>query len=978
MNTLFGILGTTALRLDDELVDDWGPPRLRAMLAALLTRPGTWMRWDTLTELMWTPDAEPKNPCGTLDSYASRLKPVLERLPGAPRVQSRNRRFRIPADPADVDFGYFQVMAQRAREATEPGSAAELAQDAIRLWRGPALDDLRTEPANRWRRQASLYQLVPAYITLLNAWLALDEPDRALLALDEVQREHPHEVRLAMLRISALAARGHRIDATTYFREVRAALMELGDEESALLLHKHHDSLMFPAKPSVPQPPPPAAVDALCTLPPDFQDFIGRSDQLAALDAAGLGPGGSPRHAVLVIDGPPGVGKSTLAIHWAHRVRGRVDEVAYFDLNGFADEEPVDPRSVIDALLIHLAPDDGNVKPDGNRQAALRQLIADRRLLVVLDNAANSHHVNDLLTVLVECLVLVASRNRLTMLSSKGAKAITVPPLGPAECAELLTARLAGRAPLPDPVSAFAAACGGLPLIVNLLADHLATHTGPPAPPNADDLVFEIGRDGDGHLSPERVFGWSYHALPEPARRVFRLVALHPAGDFSLASAAACAGMAEVATRDALGVLVGGHLLARAGGRQRYQFHDLLRRYARHRATLEDPAERARALRRVLDHYLFSAHAAQRALFPVQHARDLDLRCYPGARPADFATAGEAGAWFAAERTALVRAVALAAEHGDYGHAWRLADCVSAYLMRHGHFSDCRRVHELAASAARADGALEAEASSHHELGLLLMAEGDTEQARTHLTAAHEWASAAGHDRARSAVLKAQGELELAAGSVTTAVRLLSEHQDLTQRLGDEESRAWGHSALGKALLQAGNIREAEFHLRQAEYHSRMLGDISALAETLEGLAAIHRRRREWATAAEYLDNALALTATNDIPVAARLHVALAALHLDRGSPEAAAPPARRGVTLARRINAVATLAEGLDLLGTVCDHLHDRKQAHLNWTQALHAYTQLGDQVRAHQVRARLNAMGTQDAASPPEPDDDTHSGLT
>ncbi|MGW5052696.1 BTAD domain-containing putative transcriptional regulator [Actinokineospora sp. NPDC004072] len=976
MNALFGILGTTALRIDGQFVDDWGPPRLRAMLAALLTRPGKWMRWEALTELMWTPQAEPKNPTGTLDSYASKLKPVLERLPGQPRVQTRDRKFRIPADPTDVDLWCFQDLARMAREATAPDRAAELAQEAIRLWRGPALDDLRTEAAERWRRQAARYQLVPAYLTLVDAWLVLDEPDRALIALEEIQREHPTDVELAKVRITALVARGHRREEIAYFHETRAALLELGDEEGAQVLLDHHNALMFPAKPSAPPPPPAAAGQALCTLPPDYPDFLGRADQLAALDAAAFDAAGAPRRGVLLVDGPPAVGKSTLAIHWAHRVRDRVDEVAYFDLNGFAEEEPVDPRAVVEALLVHLHPEGGgDLRRD--RQAALRQLVAGRMVLVVLDNAANAQHVADLLAVLAECLVLVASRNRLTSLSGKGARAVTVPPLTTAESAELLAARLAGRVPLPRPVAAFAAVCGGLPLIVTLLAEHLASHTGPPALPDADELLQEIGRDGDDGSSPERVFGWSYRVLPDQVQRVFRLAGLHPAGDFSLAAAAACAGMNEAATRDALGVLVGGHLLARAGGRQRFQFHDLLRSYARQRVGLEDPGEQARGVRRLLDFYLFSAHSANAAQFPVQHSRSLDLRCGPGVRPLAFTTAADARTWCETERTALVRAVALAVEHGEHAHAWRLADCFSAHLMRHGHFSDCRRLHELAAEAARADGNLEAEASNHLELGLLLMAEGDTDQARFSLTAAQEWARASGNDRALSAVHKAMGELELTSGSVSTAIRHLRDHLALAHQLNDGESLAWANIALGKALLKASNTGDAEFHLRHGEFHSRMLGEPSALAECLEGLADLHRGRREWATAVGYVEAALALTAATDLPVAARLHISLATLHLDRGAPEPAESAARTGVTLARRINALATLARGSEVHGTACERLGNRRQANVCWTQALHAYAQLRDQTGVTRIRARLNSTPGEGPTNPIQPDDDTHSGL-
>jgi tetratricopeptide (TPR) repeat protein len=218
------------------------------------------------------------------------------------------------------------------------------------------------------------------------------------------------------------------------------------------------------------------------------------------------------------------------------------------------------------------------------------------------------------------------------------------------------------------------------------------------------------------------------------------------------------------------------------------------------------------------------------------------------------------------------------------------------------------------------------------------------------------------------------GDLELDRGAVDTAITHFTELHDVARELDDHEMIAWANVTLGRALHQAGRTRDARFHLHQAEYFCRMLGDTSILAEALAGLAEIHRDRREWSTARDYLTDALAMT-TADVPVTARLSLALAALDLDSGAPRAGEPHARRGVTLARRINAVALLAQGYDLLGVIYTRLGDRGQAHSCWAHALHAYERIGGHGRIKEIRALLNAVRA-DEPHRVDPDDDSHAG--
>ncbi|GGS57838.1 AfsR/SARP family transcriptional regulator [Actinokineospora fastidiosa] len=966
VNTLFAILGTTALRLDGELTDEWGPPRLRALLAVLLAHPGRWLSSDRLTAWIWPPESEPQYPSGALDSYASRLRPVLHRLPTRCVLSTRERRYRLDVDPGVIDYHDFRRLVAAARGMSDPGRAAAAAESAVRLWRGPALEDLRTAEADRWRRRAVRDELIPAYETLFTAWLRMGDPDRVLVGLQDVQADHPADVRLAMIRLSALMARGHDRDAAEYHLSIRAMLREEGESGKADLLRRHYDHLVTQQQRSETraleaEPSPGAALrNGPRSLPPDPVDFTGRAGELAALDDVARVAGGSPRRGVVLIDGMVGVGKTALAVHWAHRVRDHFDGDLYIDLHGFSDTPPVDPHAVVDEFLVALGAPAGTTTNPVHRQALLRDALAGRHLLVVLDNAADSNHVLGLIPSLAGCLVLVTSRKRLTTLATRtGGRALTVSPMDPAESADLLTARLSGPAMESDHLTAFLGLCGGLPFMINLLAQYLATHAATPAMAEIEDLILEIGRDGDGDTSADRVFGWSYTALPPPAQRLFRLLGVHPGVEFTLDAIAACARMDRAETRDILAILVGAHLLDRAGGHHRYRCHDLSRRYSRRRAAREDTQEEIRAAeRRLLAHYTLHAHEAHRALFPSQATRPFDSLDEETVTAAGFACEDDARAWFAQERQTLNHIIAMAAERGHHGYAWRLVDYVATYLERQGHRHDCRKAYLIAVAAAQADGQGEAWGSAHLEVGRLLIGEGDIEEARRHLQEAHRWADESGQDRPMAAVLKALGDLESTSGNHEAAVALYRRLYDIAHRLQDHEALTWAHCALGGALHQTGRLDEATTHLHQAQFFAAHIGDDSALAIALASLAAVKRDVHDWSSAVGLYGSALALVSDSDLPVTAKLCVDLGRLHLDRGEVGPAEHHTRRGVTLARRINALPLVASGLDLLGTIHHHRGDRRGAATAWSQALHAATRLRDDAQAERLRGRLKEL--------------------
>jgi DNA-binding SARP family transcriptional activator len=577
VDAAFGILGRTALRIDGTLDENWGAPRERAVLATLLINPGRSVPINTLIDWVWPQDvAPPRNRVPTFHTYATRIRRSLQRADTQVNLVAQDGSYRLEVDRTGIDYYRFGSLMAQVRSAQRQGQSPDvlpLALEAIDLWRGRPLDDLASEPAAAWRRRVLQDEWVPANIILLEALLEMDEFGEVLTRLNDLQVDHEHDVTLAKLRMSALHGLSRTSEVTSYYFSVRRRLLSEADEQAAEHLRQHHEGLRGTDQGSAPNVAPVPR-----QLPHDMADFVGRVDLLRALDIATTRPthesGG-----VVILDGMAGVGKTALAVHWGHLARHRFpDGELFVNLNGFSDGVMVPQSRVVDDFLIALGhPPDSSVSqpPDSSvsqraRELQLSRLLANRRMLVVLDNARNTSHIKDLIGLLPSCVVIVTSRQRLTTLSAAtGARRVRVEPMRDDEASELLAARVGDHLQIADDDRAhLIQLCGGLPLVITMLADHIASSGATLRPTFAQQLdrrqlIVDVGEDGDGSAIAHTFFSWSYQRLDPPEQRLFRLLGLHPGPDIGIDVAGACDGRTPLETKRSFGALVGAHLLER-------------------------------------------------------------------------------------------------------------------------------------------------------------------------------------------------------------------------------------------------------------------------------------------------------------------------------------------------------------------------------------------------------------------------------
>ena len=500
-----------------------------------------------------------------------------------------------------------------------------------------------------------------------------------------------------------------------------------------------HGSGPAPTAPAVPAVP---AVPR--QLHATFADFTGRAAELAALtrivDEAGAGPPGTV--VISAIGGTAGVGKTALAVHWAHQAAHRfADGQLYVDLRGFDPSgTPATPAEAVRGFLdaLGVAPERIPVPPDA--QAALyRSLVADKRMLILLDNARDEQQVRPLLPASPDSLVLVTSRNQLGGLAAAdGARLLSLDVLSHDEATRMLTARIgAGRADAePEAIAELAALCACLPLALAVAAARAAARPCFRLAALAAELRDANNRldaldSGDPMASVQAVFSWSYQQLSADTARLFRLLGLHPGPDISGPAAASLAAVDEPDARRALRELTRAHLITEhAPGR--FAFHDLLRAYAADRTRARDgAAERDAAARRVLDHYLHTADRAARLLNNLQEPVALPAPG-PGTVPERCADDQRAMAWFEAEHHVLLAVIALAAGSGADIHAWQLPHTLMPFLARRGHYQELADIQRLALAAATRAGDTTGQAISGRLLALACGWLGDFEQALGH------------------------------------------------------------------------------------------------------------------------------------------------------------------------------------------------------------------------------------------------------
>ncbi|MFD5922622.1 BTAD domain-containing putative transcriptional regulator [Kitasatospora sp. NPDC058201] len=643
---------------------------------------------------------------------------------------------------------------------------------------------------------------------------------------------------------------------------------------------------------------PAGSVPRPAQLPPPSATFTGREAELATLDGiagldrppapdgpagqagtarranAGPGPARRARAApICAVSGSAGVGKSTLVVHWAHRMRDHFpDGQLYADLHGFSPGPPLSPHAVLARFLRALGTSGEHVPTAPEEAAALyRTLLADQRILVVLDNAHSAEQVRPLLPGAPQCLTLVTSRTRLAGLTARdGARPLALG-LMPAPDALALLHRVIGddrTRTEPAAATELATACGHLPLALAITAARLAERPHRTLTDHVTELRDTENRltalqiDGDTTSAVRTALGLSYHALPTPARTLFRHLALAPTPTFSTAAAAALHGHPIHAVRPLLDQLATAHLLTHENP-DHYRMHDLLRLYATERATAETgPAARTAARERLCTWYLHHADAAARLLTP--HRRRLPLTT-PGAwyeSPA-FTTATQARQWCESEHTHLLDTVRTAARHGLDDVAWRLPAALWGYYFLSPHLDDWEEAARLAVAAAHRAGDPHGEGRTRNDLATALTALGRHDDSLTELRRARALLASVGDRVGEALVIGNLGDHSLHTGAYGQARVYLQGALALLRAQPADRRDDWAIGAcetnVGVSAMRAGRTGEADEYLHRALDRHRSTGNPVLESITLFHLGDHHRRLDRPEQAAERLHQALAV-----------------------------------------------------------------------------------------------------------------------
>ncbi|MER6877397.1 BTAD domain-containing putative transcriptional regulator, partial [Amycolatopsis sp. NPDC000673] len=421
MDFAYGILGQTAVRMHGKMNEQWGQRQTRNILGVLLTRPGQRFSQDALISWLWDDDL-PGNPQHALHKAVYRLREALAEADSPVSIPRSGDGYLVDLDEKLVDVAAFRKRIRKAHDAARSGdheAAYESAESALSLWRDEPLAGLRTERAGNWREDKVKSMLLPAREILTSQLLALGRPDEAAGWMQELAPEHACRLAFVKLQIQIYYALGQSEQAQAHFLDANRRFHDAADDTAKAVLRAFHDELRGRYENPPPAAPVRRAAPPSHPFPRDLRGFISRADALETLDQW-LRPGSPTRSPAVVLSGPPGIGKTSLAVHWAHRAADRFpDGAIYLDLHGFGPAPRLEPSDIVDQLLQELGYPVDHVVDATARAAVLRQQLADRSVLVILDDAENSEHVDRLLNVLSECAVIVTSRRRLGALTRR-------------------------------------------------------------------------------------------------------------------------------------------------------------------------------------------------------------------------------------------------------------------------------------------------------------------------------------------------------------------------------------------------------------------------------------------------------------------------------------------------------------------------------------------------------------------------------
>jgi len=725
-----GILGPVTAGRDGHPLA-LGQPRQRGVLGLLALNAGSSVHRASLVDAFWG-ERPPPAAVNLIQAYVGRLRRVVD--PGrSPRDESgvlvsAGTSYRMQVATEQLDWLAFRNWVNRAA-ATQHRDAAttcEAYEQALGLWRGEPLADVDALRGHPWIA-AAVREWAAAVAGYADATLRAGMPERALPYLRQWVGHDPLNEKAHALLMVALAHTGQQAAALDAFVAVRDQLdaqlgvrpgPELADAYLGIL--RQQVAITSPDTAAVPSVMP-------RQLPASVRNFVGRAEQLDALNDMLASAQDDAGPLIAAITGTAGVGKTTLALHWAHQVAARFPGgQLYVNLRGYdPSSPPLDPAAVVRGFLEGLGAAADGLPREPHAQAALyRSLLAGRRALVVLDNARDSDQVLPLLPGTACAVVLVTSRSDLTgLVAGQGAQKISLPLLGEADSRHLLARHLGADwiARHADATADLVALCARLPLALSIIGARIAGRRDFSPSSFVDQLRDVRGRldalcVGETSSDLRAVLACSYQYLSPPAAHMFRVLGVHPGPDISAPAAASLAGVPARTARLLLDELVRAHLIAE-NVLGRYTCHDLLRAYAVDQAQVQGTQdERDAAVHRLLDHYLYTAHAA--ALLQAPPRQSLSLPgLAAGVVPESPVDEADASAWFAAEHAVLMGCVGLAAGRQRAVHAWQLAWTLVTSFSRRGHWDDLATVQSVALDASRRAADLTGQAFAHRFLG---------------------------------------------------------------------------------------------------------------------------------------------------------------------------------------------------------------------------------------------------------------------
>lgn len=867
---LVRLLGPVDVTVDGETRPVSGLRR-KAVLAALGLHAGAIVSVDRLIDLAWGEKA-PATGLNTLQRNVSFLRGVLG---SGTAILARPPGYLLAAD---TDVARAEEHVRRGRQADDPLRGATHFRAALDLWRGPALIDVAELT---WLQQQGerLDKLrIDTAQDLVDARLRLGEHAQLVPELEAMAEQHPFHERVHGQLMLALYRVGRQADALAVYGRLRRALDEelgirpgrqLRELEAAIL---RQDGNLDQPLPATPAPVPVVTVRGTpavrpAQLPAAVSAFAGRTAELAQLDLLpGVAGEAPPTVVISALSGTAGVGKTALAVHWAHQVADRFpDGQLYMNLRGFDPVGPAtEPAEALRGFLDALGVPGQRVPAELTARATLyRSLLADKRMLILLDNARDAAQVRPLLPGAAGSLVIVTSRNQLTpLMVTEGARLLTLDLLSFGEARQLLRSRLGDDRWTAEPgaTDEIIRRCARLPLALAVVAAHAASRPGLTLEKLAADLGAAAGAlntldGGDPVTDVRSVLSWSYLALKPDAARLFRILGVHPGPDISTAAAASLAGLPAGPTAALLTQLCRANLLAEPVP-GRFGFHDLLREYARE--LVGQPGdEEARG--RTLDHYLHTAVAANRLINPSWHPIE-PAAARPGVRPETLPDADAALRWFATELPVLLAAIAAEHATGFDAQVWQLAWTLTDFLERRGRWTEWENAHQAGLRAAQRLADPTGQGHLHRGLGRLRMWQRRSAEALEHYERAEELFVRTGDRNSQARTQHNLCQLADMDGRPEAALAHGERALDLCRTLGDQLGIAKELNTVGWCHAQLDNLEQARRHCAEAVEIFRVLDDPGQEAAAWHSLGYIHHRMADDRRAIDCYERTLRLS----------------------------------------------------------------------------------------------------------------------